>query len=55
MDSSKAFDTILHGLLVGKLKTYDVNSISCLPFEDYLRGRMQRAKVGDTFNRLGRG
>jgi len=45
MDLSKAFDTIPHGLL---LRAYGVNSRSCMLLKYYLRGRMQRVKVGDT-------
>ena len=48
MDLSKAFDTIPHGLLLAKLKAYGVNSRSCMLLKDYLHGRMQRVKVGDT-------
>ena len=48
MDLSKAFDTIPHGLLLAKLKAYGVNSRSCMLLKDYLHGRMQQVKVGDT-------
>ena len=48
MDLSKAFDTILHGPLLAKLKAYGVNSRSCMLLKDYLHGRMQQVKVGDT-------
>ena len=48
MDLSKAFDTIPHGLLLAKLKAYGVNSRSCMLLKDYLHGRMQWVKVGDT-------
>ena len=48
MDLSKAFDTTPHGLLLAKLKAYGVNSRSCMLLKDYLHGRMQRVKVGDT-------
>ena len=48
MDLSKAFDTIPHELLLAKLKAYGVNSRSCMLLKDYLHGRMQRVKVGDT-------
>ena len=48
MDLSKASDTIPHGLLLAKLKAYGVNRRSCMLLKDYLHGRMQRVKVGDT-------
>ena len=48
MDLSEAFDTIPHGLLLAKLKAYGVNSRSCMLLKDYLHGRMQQVKVGDT-------
>ena len=48
MDLSKAFDTIPHELLLAKLKAYGVNIGSCMLLKDYLHGRMQRVKVGDT-------
>ena len=48
MDLSKAFDTIPHGLLLAKLKAHGVNSSSCMLLKDYLHGRMQRVKVGNT-------
>ena len=54
MDLSKAFDTIPHGLLLAKLKAYGVNGRSCMLLKDYLHGRMQRVKVGDTSVLIGK-
>ena len=48
MDLSKAFGTIPHELLLAKLKANGVNITSCMLLKDYLHGRMQRVKVGDT-------
>lgn len=48
VDLSKAFDTILHGLLLAKLKAYGVNSRSCMRLKDYLHSKMQQVKVGNT-------
>ena len=54
MDLSKAFDVIDHDLLLAKLKAYGVEERSFVLFKDYLSGRQQRVKIGDTFsNRKG--
>ena len=50
MDLSKAFDVIQHGLLLAKLKAYGVGEGSCALLKDYLSGRQQRVKIGDTFS-----
>lgn len=50
MELSKAFDTIPHSLLLAKLQAYGLDTVVCTLFVDlYLRKRMQRVKVGDTF------
>ena len=49
MDLSKAFDTVPHALLLAKLTAYGLNGNAWALLEDYLRGTMQRAKVGDAF------
>jgi len=48
MDLSKACDTIPHSLLLAKLKAYGLSDTSCKLLDDYLTGRTQRAKIGDT-------
>ena len=54
MDLSKAFDVIDHDLLLAKLKAYGVGERRFVLFKDYLSGRQQRVKIGDTFsNRKG--
>lgn len=50
MDLSKAFDTIPHPLLLAKLKAYGLSDSACALFADYLNGRTQRVKVGDSFS-----
>ena len=50
MDLSKAFDTIPHLLLLAKLKAYGLSDSACALFADYLNGRTQRVKVGDSFS-----
>ena len=50
MDLSKAFDVIQHDLLLAKLKAYGVGEGSCALLKDYLSGRHQRVKIGDTFS-----
>ena len=50
MELSKAFDNIPHSLLLAKLQAYGLDTVVCTLFVDlYLRNRMQRVKVGDTF------
>ena len=48
VDLSKAFDTIPHGLLLAKLRAYGLCDGACELFCDYLSGRLQRVKVGDS-------
>ena len=50
IDLSKAFDTIPHDLLLAKLKAYGMTKECCSFFQSYLRNRMQRVKIGDTFS-----
>ena len=50
MDLSKAFDVIQHDLLIAKLKAYGIGEGSCALLKDYLSGRQQRVKIGDTFS-----
>ena len=50
MDLSKAFDVIQHDLLLAKLKAYGVGEGSCALLKNYLSGRQQRVKIGDTFS-----
>ena len=50
IDLSKAFDVIQHDLLLAKLKAYGVGEGSCALLKDYLSGRQQRVKIGDTFS-----
>ena len=46
MDLSKAFDCLPHGLLLTKLKAYEVNEESCNLMGSYLSNRHQRVKIG---------
>ena len=50
MELSKVFDTIPHALLLDKLLAYGLSGSACALFEDYLRGGMQRVKVGDAYS-----
>ena len=50
IDLSKTFDVIQHDLLLAKLKAYGVGEGSCALLKDYLSGRQQRVKIGDTFS-----
>ena len=49
-DLPKAFDTIPHGLLLAKVRAYGLSDSACELFRDYLPGRLQRVKVGDTYS-----
>ena len=48
MDLSKAFDAIQYQLLLSKLKAYSMDDASYASLRNYLSGRSQRIKVGDT-------
>ena len=50
MDSSKAFDSIPHALLLAKLKAYGLGETSIVLLRSYLSTRIQRVKIGDTFS-----
>lgn len=50
MDLSKAFDSLPHSLLIANLRAYGIDSQSCSLSNDYLHGRQQRVKLGDTFS-----
>ena len=49
MDLYKAFDVIQYPLLLSKLRAYGMDDKSCALIRNYLFGRTQRVKVGDTF------
>ena len=51
MDLSKAFDVIQYPLLLSKLRAYGMDDKSCALIRNYLSGRTQRVKAGDTFSR----
>ena len=45
IDLSKAFDSICHNLLLGKLKAYGVHDSAIKLIQSYLSGRFQRVKL----------
>ena len=47
LDLSKAFDFLLHLLLIKKLEAYGLDNRSCSFLPEYLQNRLQRVKVGD--------
>ena len=49
-DLSKAFDVIQYPLLLSTLKACGMDDKSCALIRNYLSGRTQRVKVGDTFS-----
>ena len=48
LDLSKAFDSLPHGLLMAKLKAYNLSQNSLALLNSYLSNRSQRVKIGDT-------
>ena len=49
-DLSKAFDCILHDLIIAKLETYGFHIGALKLIHDYLSNRKQRVKVNDTYS-----
>ena len=47
LDLSKAFDFLLHLLLIKKLEAYGLDNRSCSFLPVFLQNRLQRVKVGD--------
>jgi len=50
MDLLKAFDVNQYPLLLSKRKAYSMDNTGCALLRNYLSGRSQRVKVGDTFS-----
>ena len=50
MDLSKAFDNLNHRLLLAKLKAYGLQPTALKQMENYLTGRFQRTKVGNSYS-----
>ena len=49
IDWSKAFDSLLHALLLTKLKPYGLNHHTCHLLKDHLQDREQRVKISDAY------
>ena len=52
VDLSKAYDCILHDLLIAKLEAYGFERDSLKFMYRYLKGCAQRAKVGSSYSSL---
>ena len=50
MDLSKAFDTLNYRLLLAKLNAYGLQPTALKQMENYLTGRFQRTKVGNSYS-----
>ena len=50
MDLSKAFDTLIHRLLLAKLKACGLQPITLKQTENYLPGRFQRTKFNNSYS-----
>ena len=50
MDLLKAYDCILHDLLIAKLNAYGIDSVGLLLISDYLSRRKQRTKIGSSYS-----
>ena len=51
MDMSKAYDCLLHDLLIAKLGAYVLDTSSLRLSMDYLNSRKQRTKVGSSYSK----
>ena len=49
-DLSKAFDCIMHGLLIAKLHAYGFSLESLISIQSYLANRFQRVKINSSFS-----
>ena len=49
-DLSNAFDSVSHDLLIAKLRAYGFSHKSLDLLNDYLSGRMQPTKIGQSFS-----
>ncbi|WP_316810230.1 reverse transcriptase domain-containing protein, partial [Salmonella sp. S090_02723] len=50
LDFAKAFDTVPHRHLMGKLRTIGLESIVCNWIENWLKDRIQRVVVNDSYS-----
>ena len=54
LDIKKAFDTVNHDVLLGKLKHYGINGIALEWFKSFLSDRMQKTRIGCKISNLDR-
>ena len=52
LDFAKAFDTVNHEILIGKLEHYGIRGVALNWLENYLENRMQCTEIGDTQSEL---
>ena len=52
VDLTKAFDTVQHGVLLGKMRKYGIRGIALKFFENYLHNRKSFVKIGSKLSSL---
>lgn len=50
IDLKKAFDTISHKILLGKMQKYGIRGVALSLFDSYLKNRQFRVRVGDSIS-----
>ena len=54
MDLSKVFDSLNHELLLTKINAYGLDSNSVIFMKSYLKNRLERCKINNSFSQWGK-